>query len=47
MDDGYPDQLVIPEFPLFLILPLFMTATLLAVIVYKRKRQTWNKKREV
>jgi hypothetical protein len=28
----------IPEFPSFLILPLFMTATLLAVIIYRRKR---------
>jgi len=28
---------IIPEFPLFLILPLFMIATLLAVIVYRRK----------
>jgi len=28
---------VIPEFPSFLILPLFMMATLLAVIVYRRK----------
>ena len=28
---------VIPEFPSFLILPLFMIATLLAVIVYRRK----------
>jgi len=28
---------IIPEFPSFLILPLFMVATLLAVIVYKRK----------
>jgi len=28
---------VIPEFPPFLILPLFVAATLLAVIVYKRK----------
>jgi hypothetical protein len=27
----------IPEFPLFLLLPLFMIATLLAVIVYRRK----------
>lgn len=27
---------VIPEFPAFLFLPLFMTATLLAVIIYKR-----------
>ena len=29
---------VIPEFPLFLILPLFMIATLLTVIVYRRIR---------
>jgi len=29
---------IIPEFPSFLILPLFMIATLLAVIVYRRKR---------
>ena len=28
---------VIPEFPSFLILPLFMIATLLAVIIYRRK----------
>ena len=28
---------IVPEFPSFLILPLFMTATLLAVIVYRRK----------
>jgi len=28
---------IIPEFPSFLILPLFMMATLVAVIVYKRK----------
>jgi len=27
----------IPEFPSFLILPLFMITTLLAVIVYRRK----------
>jgi len=27
----------IPEFPLLIILPLFMIATLLAVIVYRRK----------
>jgi len=27
----------IPEFPSFIILPLFMIATLLAIIVYKRK----------
>jgi parallel beta-helix repeat protein len=37
--DHYPlmAQYVIPEFPSFLILPLFFTLTLLAVIVYKRK----------
>jgi len=29
---------VIPEFPSFIILPLFMIATLLAVIVYRRKQ---------
>jgi hypothetical protein len=28
---------VIPEFPSFLMLPLFMIGTLLAVMVYKRK----------
>ena len=33
-----PSPPVIPEFPTFLILPLFMVAALLAVIVYKRKR---------
>ena len=32
------DYIIIPEFPLFLILPLFMTATLLAVTVYRRKQ---------
>jgi len=30
----------VPEFPSFFVLPLFMIATLLAVIVYKRKHQT-------
>ena len=28
---------VMPEFPSFLILPLFMMTTLLAIIVYRRK----------
>lgn len=37
MDDGYPEQLVIPEFPSLVILSLFMIATILAVIIYKRK----------
>jgi len=31
-------QITIPEFPSFLILPLFMIATLSAVIIYKRRR---------
>ncbi len=39
--DGYSLSLygpiLVPEFPSFLILPLFMIATLLAVIVYRRK----------
>ncbi|MCW4042172.1 MAG: hypothetical protein NWE90_00425, partial [Candidatus Bathyarchaeota archaeon] len=34
------DFVIVPEFPPFLILPLFMIATLLAVIVYRRKRIT-------
>ena len=41
------EVIIIPEFPSLIILPLFMIATLLAVIVYKRKHQTLNKKREV
>jgi parallel beta-helix repeat protein len=38
--DHYPlmTQYVIPEFPSFLMLPLFMMVTSLAVILYKRKR---------
>ena len=35
--DNYPLIHPIPEFPTFLILPLFFTATLLAVIIYRRK----------
>jgi hypothetical protein len=37
--DNYPlmVQYAIPEFPSFLILPLFIIATLLAVIAYRRK----------
>ena len=35
--DRYPLMSIIPEFPSLLISALFMTATLLAVIVYKRK----------
>jgi len=38
------DVIVIPEFPSFLILPLFMIATLLAVIVCKRKHSILSKK---
>jgi parallel beta-helix repeat protein len=39
--DHYPlmVQYVIPEFPSFLILPIFFIATLLAVITYRRKRR--------
>jgi len=33
---------VIPEFPSFLILPLFMLTTLLAVIVHRRNRTKFN-----
>jgi len=32
------EDFVIPEFPSFLILPLFMITTLLAVIVYRRQK---------
>ena len=37
--DNYPlmAQYTVPEFPTFLILPLFLIATLLAVIIYKKK----------
>jgi parallel beta-helix repeat protein len=36
--DNYPlTVVVVPEFPSFLILPLFMIAILLAVIIYKKK----------
>jgi len=35
IENGTPS--VIPEFPSFLVLPLFMIATLLAVIIYRRK----------
>jgi len=31
------EVIIIPEFPSFLVLPLFMIATLLAVIIYRRK----------
>jgi parallel beta-helix repeat protein len=34
------EVIIIPEFPSFLILPLFMIATLLAVIVYRRKHSS-------
>jgi len=32
--DNYP---IVPEFPSFLVIPLFMTATLLAATLYRRK----------
>jgi len=37
--DHYPliTQYIIPEFPIFFILPLFIIVTLLAVVVYRRK----------
>jgi hypothetical protein len=35
---GLANMVIIPEFPSFFILPLFMIATLLAVIVYRKKR---------
>jgi len=40
--DHYPlmTQYVIPEFPTFLILPLFMVGTLLAIMLYKRRHMT-------
>ena len=34
------DYVVIPEFPSFLVLPLFVTATLLATAIYKRRHIT-------
>lgn len=40
------DYYVIPEFPSFLILPLFMIATLLAVIVYRRKHSPMGNEKE-
>jgi hypothetical protein len=43
MDDGYSSQLEIPEFPLFIFLPLFMIATLLTVIAYKTKHSIASK----
>jgi hypothetical protein len=33
------EVIIIPEFPAFLILPLFMAATLLAVIIIRRKHR--------
>ena len=40
MDDQYSSQMIIPEFPSFLILPLLIIATLVAVILHRRKRIT-------
>ncbi len=37
MDDGYSDQLIIPEFPSALILPLFIIVSLIVIISRKRK----------
>jgi parallel beta-helix repeat protein len=45
--DHYPlmTQHVVPEFSLFLILPLFMTVTLLVVVILKKKAQVIPQKR--
>jgi parallel beta-helix repeat protein len=40
------EVIITPEFPSFLILPLFMTATLLAVIVYRKKHKAFRKSLE-
>ncbi len=43
--DNYPlmkPTNVVPEFPLFLVLPLFMIAAILAVLVYRRKMTSWT-----
>jgi signal peptidase I len=40
-------DIVLPEFPSFFILPLFMIATLLAVIVYRRKYSITSKCEEL
>jgi hypothetical protein len=42
-----PLWVTIPEFPSFLMLPLFIMATLLAVIVYKKKAQTSSEYRKL
>jgi hypothetical protein len=38
MPISYTNLWIVPEFPSFLILPLFMMATLLAIIAFRRKR---------
>jgi len=35
--------IIVPEFPSFLILPLMMIATLLAVIIYKKKAMPYKR----
>jgi hypothetical protein len=35
-----PAWVTIPEFPSFLILPLFIITTLLAIVVFKRRSRT-------
>lgn len=37
---------IIPEFPLFLLLPIFVTATLLTVIVYSKETNKTKKLQE-
>jgi parallel beta-helix repeat protein len=44
--DNYPlmtPVTIVPEFPSFLILPLFLIATLLAVIIYKKKAMPYKR----
>ena len=38
-----PARAIVPEFPVLLVLPLFMTATLLAPSIYRRKRLVYRK----
>jgi len=38
IQQGESQNYIIPEFPSFFILPLFMVATILAAIVYRRKK---------
>lgn len=37
IDDAYSGQLIVPEFPSLILMPLFLIVTLLATIAYKKK----------